>query len=545
MASANATQPEPAVVYDDYEFDDLLETFEKNLVKNDARSPASFKAESMVKTSTYTPSIEKHFEVTDFKDELGYLLSHIQKCVLANRKPGTQDSASAGDADQLDNSIGREVMKNEIRSIVEKLHSYEELAVNPEEASGAARSTVLSLKRQIKESNEEITQLRRQKKQLEIQNRELHDCNDACEAKIALLTGKVRLHEIENDEKSSKMRNADTAIQTLTVEKKRLEQNITLLRGELLDSSHRTNQQKLKTIQAERQVEEMETRMMEMRMSEAALSERVKELHQVQEEMLEEMRKVIQSKDVPSARRALTKLSQRRARIVGKIAAIMARRHRNNDEGGEKARESGLTPNQAENEPSGEMPFNESSPSAHSNPSPSSKRFTAEDSSLQKLTSLLGRVRMGGPGNSVSNEGSPAVDRSNSAAHHSREVMSKADRHQSYESNLIKSREAAEKDAVALQEVVELKANEITRLENELKDAKGLVTKYEEQLQAEKQCRLKENRNLHHDDETLDDDRMHFASRRGTTKTLFDWQDYDTDPQISPVAASDEGEYVL
>lgn len=541
MASVTST------TYGEYDFEDLLDSFEKNFAKKLVQRSSPLDTENAPKSLRPPMMKDEVYDISDFEDELTLFLEEIRKSVLSSRQTaehgGSHHDDLPGGPDRLEKSIGKEVMRAEIRSVLEKLRNYEEQNLCEEDASSATKSTVASLKRQVKEANEEVAQLRRQKKQTEIQTRELHDANDACEAKIVLLTGKVRLLEIENEEITNKMQNADAAVQEMTIEKKRLEQNVTVLRGELLDSNHRTNQQKLKTIQAERLGEEMEARMLEMRMSEAALSERVKELHQVQEEMLEEMKKVIQSKDVPAARRALTNLSLRRSRIVGKIAAIMTRRHRGNEEIDDNSQAVGQSSTAAGHEGSDELPANESSPSMGGQQSPSVKRFATEDNSLQKLTSLLGRLRMVGNGTSTTQDGVTTAGDPSEGARRAPQVMSKADRHQIYESNLLKSRDAAEKDAVALQEVLDLKSNEIVRLEQELKDAKRQAAKLEEDLHIEKQHRLKENRNLHVPDDCKNTEEMEFSARRATTRTLFDWQDYEAERHLSPVAASDECDY--
>lgn len=530
------------------DFEDLLESFEKKFAKRLAsRTPPSHALE---KRSSLVPVSENVFDPSDFPEELSLLLSQVHELALSKRRK--RDADDDAPAEQWDTSIGREVMRGEIRDAISRLKVLDEHAVDSAEATPSQKTTISSLKRRHREMEEELQLARKQKKAAEVKLRNIEEMHETYQSKVKMVEDKALLLHTERGEQDIKIRELEGVNFHLAADKKRLEKNVAMLRTEVLASHHKVSEQKLKTTQAERRVADLEARAAEMKSSEAALSERVKELHEVQGQMLEEMKKVVDSKDAPAARRALNNLTQQRSRIVGKIASILTKRNSNverqdsaSEHSGGPAVDSTIDASQAQVSQS-YPDFTLETDHARTT-SPSTPRLTAVPSSgspsttarlsgvprqnsgdaafIQRKSSLMGIFRVGsqspardggGFGRQRSNERAGAVPTPRT---------SKQSRQQIYESNLLRSREAAERDSDAMREVVDNKASEIERLETELLEAKQSAATLERELHAERQHRRKENRNLHIAAE--DEPRKHLSAvvqQRNKPSTLFEWQ---------------------
>lgn len=517
----------------DYDFEDLLESFEKKFAKKlaEREPPKDFGVQENTTTTTKATLSSTKFDPSEYADELSLLLSEIQRNVLYNTPKAAdgQISTDTRKERRMDFTISREVMRAEIRTTIEQVrHLQESTRTDSKNISPSQRSTLMSMKRRVREMSDEIEILRKQKKTDDLKRRNMEDTQAADMNKIKMLQGKLALLETEQDEHDAKIREYETSTANLTTDKRRLEKNVAMLRSELLKSHHKVSDQKLKTSQAERRVADLETRAAELRSSESTLTERVKELHEVQGKMLQEMKKVVESRDAPAARRALANLSTQRSRIVGRIAAIMSKR--SNGSAGEDENE--MQDMHVDQDTSAEAKSNYSdilqddSSQRHQVPgavedasspvSLSEGRQESGDAVFGRKSSLLQIFRAG--------QGQQSSPRSNDRPSFVQSAVSKSERQQIYESNLLRSREVAERDSDVLREVVEKKASEIERLEEELKVAKDAAAIFERDLHNERQNRRKENRNLHVSSE--DEARKHIGQvikERNKQQSLFEW----------------------
>lgn len=527
----------------DTDFEDLLESFEKKFAQKLAsRSPP---AAAIEKKRSLVPVSENVFDPNDFPQELALLLSKVHELAISKRR---KSDNSEEHLDLWDTSIGREVMRGEIRDTMSKVKLLDEHAVDSAEATPSQKTTISSLKRRHREMEDELHKARNQKKAAEVKLRNIEEMHETYQSKVKMVEDKALLLHTERGEQDIKIRELESSNFHLAADKKRLEKNVAMLRTEVLGSHHKVSEQKLKTTQAERRVTDLEARAEEMKVSEAALADRVKELHEVQGQMLDAMKKVLESKDAPAARRALNNLTQQRSRIVGKIASILTKRNSNverQDSRPESAVDSTIDASHhvsrqvslSHQDLKTEMdPARGSSPStpmvsgmaSGSTPSRLSgirrQDSNGESGFIQRKSSLMGIFRVGsqtpssggvGLGRQRSNERSSVVP----------SPLSKQSRQQIYESNLLRSRDAAERDTDALREVVDNKTVEIDRLVQELREAKETAAVFERELHSERQNRRKENRNLHIASE--DEPRKQMSAvvqQRNKPSTLFEWQ---------------------
>lgn len=521
----------PREAGEDLDFEDLLDSFERKFAKKLAEraAPDDFeKAPKVIRPPSFGDSrysfSDSRFDVCDFTDELGLLLEEVLHNARLSRQIGGHPITD-DENDRIllmDDAIGREVIRAEIRMTMEKVRQIEwQTRDGANLKASAQKTTISSLRRQLRESREECESLAKAKKQSDLTVRNLEDVINEHVSKNTMLGEKIQLVETESQEQESKIKEAEDTIKSLSADKKRLERNVAMLRKELLDSHHRVSEQKLKVSQSDRRAQELEQRANEMKISEAALSERVKELHDVQGKMLAEMKKVVESKDAPAARRALANLSQQRSRIVGRIANIMTKRGQTaTGEGDENA-----TPEAAADD--GELgddgagdDTQEAGTANHSEHETVATEFGNSEADLSRRTSLLGRFQ-----NKERQYHTSVGDSTSKTGHLSPTPYSRSGRQQIYENNLERSREAAERDSEALREVLDLKSSEIDRLDTELKKVKGEAATLERELHSERQNRRKENRNLRIAGE--DEARKHIShvvQLRNKPQSLFEWQ---------------------
>lgn len=524
---------------DEYEFDDVLDSFERKFAKTLAqREPLEEAAE---KRQALRPldAISK-YEPADFPEELALLLKEVRSIVIENRRksaPGSPLSQNGGDV--IEKDIGREVMRAEIRSTLTKLKSMDDSVTDGDDMNSSQRTTFASMKRRLRENGEEISQLRKQKKQLELKSRNLLESHETYQTKIRMLENKESLTATERGELDAKVREQETSVFHLAADKKRLERNVGTLRTELLHSHHRLSEQKLKTTQAERKISDLESRQSELRENENALSERVKELHKVQGEMLEEMKRVVDSKDSAGARRALTNLAQKRSRIVGKIANILTKKSnlsrqgstrsaRSDEEGaaeGMSRSDSDLMKLPTMNDPNSSRRMQTMQNARADSRDSNGEEQSSGPPAVSRKSSIMQLFRRQPDGN-AGNQTQP-LTREQSAEQGSvvPSPLSRTNKQQIYETNLVRSREAAHKDTDVLREVVQNKTSEIDKLEALLKDAKEHSEKLELELQSERLNKRKENRNLHIREEEEPKRQINMIMKeRSRPSTLFDWQ---------------------
>eukprot|EP00173_Palmaria_palmata_P001033 Plantae.Rhodophyta-Palmaria_palmata.ctg1542.p1 GENE.Plantae.Rhodophyta-Palmaria_palmata.ctg1542~~Plantae.Rhodophyta-Palmaria_palmata.ctg1542.p1 ORF type:complete len:459 (+),score=109.76 Plantae.Rhodophyta-Palmaria_palmata.ctg1542:270-1646(+) len=432
-------------------------------------------------------------------------------------------------------------MRAEIRSTLTKLKSMEDSVTEGDDMTSSQRTTFASMKRRLRENSEEVSQLRKQKKQLELKSRNLLESHETYQTTIRMLENKESLTATERGELDAKVREQETSVIHLAADKKRLERNVGTLRTELLHSHHRLSEQKLKTTQAERKIADLESRQSEMRENENALSERVKELHEVQGEMLDEMKRVVNSKDVAGSRRALTNLAQKRSRIVGKIANILTRKSNMSRQestrsarSGEEGAAEGMSrsdsdmmklPTMIDTNYSRQMQTMQTARA--DSPDSNGEIPSSGPPEVSRKSSIMQIFRIGGNQNgNASNQPHP-LTREQSAERGSVVLspLSRTNKQQIYETNLERSREAAHKDTDVLREVVQNKTSEIDKLEAQLKNAKEHAEKLELELQSERLNKRKENRNLHIQEEEEPKRQINMILKeRSRPSTLFDWQ---------------------
>jgi hypothetical protein len=521
----------------DYDFEDLLDSFEKKFAKKLAeRTPPAEETQVALRPPERLPELD----ASDFPEELSLLLAEVQRLARFNRrKNGLGEDAGS---ERMDEGIGREVMRAEIRSAMTQLKAVEESASvfgDFASASSSQQTTVASLKRRLRELSEEVEQVRKQKKQADVQIRSLKEVQETHQGRVRMLAEKESLLQTERGEQDARLRELESSSYHLAADKKRLEKNVAMLRTELLQSHHKVSEQKLKTTQVERRVVDLEARAAELRSSESALADRVKELHEVQGQMLTEMKKVVDAKDAPAARRALANLTQQRSRIVGKIASILTKRGAGagQSEGepadarmpdpplGASASAGDFTDgfNSRNRSATREVDLSLSSPAVGQGGQVEVEMQPSSDGALQKKSSLMALFRLG----SSSTAGGAGLGRQRSAERAAliASPLSRSGRQQLYEASLVRSRQAAERDSDVLRDVVENKASEIERLEQELKDAKDQAAVFERELHSERQNRRKENRNLHVSAEDEAKKQMtSIVQQRNKPSTLFDWQ---------------------
>lgn len=509
----------------DYDFEDLLDSFERKFAKKLAqRAPP---AEAQAAKQSLVPATDHVFDPSDFPEELSLLLTQVHEVAISNKQKSPVNGSEA--SDQWDKTIGREIMRSEIRSTMAKLKMLDEYAVDTVDATSGQKTTIASLKRRNRELDDDLQALRKQKKAAEIKLRDIEETHDTHQNRVKMIEDKLLLLQTERGEQDIKLRELESSTYHLTVDKKRLEKNVAMLRTELLASHHKVSEQKLKTTQAERREQDLEARAAELKVSESALSDRVKELHEVQSQMLDEMKKVVESKDAPAARKALNNLSQQRSRIVGKIASLLTKR---NGSGVDQldsdppeplgvedtinASEQGL----ANSEFGQSQCLVESSGASPALDSPVAVRqHSIDGSAFQKKSSFMDIFRS--PGNG----GGYLQQRSNERSNVVPSTLSRSSRQQIYEANLFRSRESAERETEVLRDVVDNKSSEIERLAQELRDAKDSAALLERELHSERQNRRKENRNLHIVAEDEPRKQMNaIVLQRNKPSTLFEWQ---------------------
>lgn len=537
----------------EYDFDDVLDSFETKFAKTLAeREPL---AEAAAKHQALRPlDVISQYNPHDFPEELALLLKEVRGIVIENRrKSSTGSPSSTVSGDVIEKDIGREVMRAEIRSTLTKLKSLDDTVTEGEDMTSSQSASFASMKRRLRENGQEIGQLRKQKKQLELKSRSQEESHETHLSKIRMLQNKESLAQTEKGELDAKVREQEIAVYHLSADKKRLERNVATLRTELLNSHHKLSEQKLKTTQAERKIADLESRQGEMRDNENVLSERVKELHEVQGEMLEEMKSVVDSKDEAGARRALTNLAQKRSRIVGRIANLLTKKNSMSREDRQESNKSDKTDPTTEVDlnraDSGALNFAGNNDTGESSRLISSRSRRASTNSngddlmsppaVTRKSSIMQIFRIGGSGNQSGNQSQSfgGRQRSNEQSTVVQSPLSKNDRQQIYETNLVKSREAAERNTDVLRDVVSNKSSEIEKLEDQLREAKEEAERLEIDLQNERMNRRKENRNLHIAEEKEPKKQLDKMIReRNRPSTLFDWQSQDKDSDTAVAA---------
>lgn len=512
------------------DFEDILKQFEEQFA-NCARGRKVFADDDVSEQglSSEEASIIK-VSMDDFRPELEQLFQEIVRKIHLNRQTAARTSTSldAGihfenNGRYMDTDVNREIYRTEMRTIMSKLQSLEMAAPDDElNMPSSQRSTIASLKRQNREKSDELVRVSLRSKQIEVQNRRMEDLLDSYRASIEEYQGtNVALSDQVDDlrnrghENEKLLREAQGSEKKLRNEKQRLERNVSMLRAELLSSHHSADAARLETRQARRRVKELEQRANEGKMSEAAVLVRVKELQEIQDQMIVQMTAARHMTDVPAARRAIANLKDQRSRIVGRIASILTKRSTSTTATTNRpasVREDNfedLLGNPTTGMPSVAKTFSSESVAKETGTQSlfgiASTTEVSEDGQNRKRGRLFKQL------SSVADEDKPFIIR-------------RSAKKKMY-ANVEKTRVAVEKDTAALREVIELKDSELNRMDDELQTAREQAETLERQLQHERQNRRQENRNLRIPTVEVAKQKMtHATDPQRRKQTLFEWQ---------------------
>jgi hypothetical protein len=314
-------------------------------------------------------------------------------------------------------------------------------------------------------------------------------------------------------------------VNALKVDRKRLENYVANLRGEIVEYQNVVSESEMRENQSQRNASELEIRVLEMRKVESALMERVSELVDAQRETLEDMKRVLESKDLNGAKRVLTNMTVRATSVTAKINALL-RRGQNTSISNDEAREPPVSTNHADvpedefYQASGvESDARFESTTASTNAMTEVRTARTTTSTRTTIFSRLTRRDLRAKesaGISGRNTEEPKI------------IMSRTGRQRAYGNSLEKSLEAAERSTGALREIVSSKNEEIHRLEDKLKAASDLVASLEMDRYMETKLHRKENRNLHVDEKADPmKTREQILKLRKKPNSLFGWQDFD------------------
>jgi hypothetical protein len=509
-------------------FEDLRRSFEGSASIRTNGGPQVSAPRTNTKASDFSTSYPTQICVSDFEEELLLFLEEVSNTIVKDRETSIEGELHDEYEYEIDmgQTIKREVLRAEIRTIACRLREHQ----TPEGApsSSAQRTTIASLKRNVKEATDNLERVRKEKKLLEIDNRELTDEIQVLLTKVSDLQKESWALENDRGELESKVDLAQHTVNALKVDRKRLESYVGNLRTEIVEYQSLVSEREMQEKQARRYTSELEYRILEMRKVESALMERVYELVETQRETLEEMKRVIDSRDYNGARRVLAKMNTRGASITVKINSLL-RRHENVSNNSEQVREPPISPSrsmtsdhQAEQVSLVETEARIESTTAASSINNAESRSVKSTATTK--TNIFFRI------SKRELQSREAVTSGNQNPFETRPIFSRIGRQKAYETSLEKTREGAERNAEALREVVVSKNAEIQRLEEELKAASEVVARLEMDRFLETRKHRKENRNLHVDEKADPfKKREQLTKQRVKPQSLFDWQDFEED----------------
>lgn len=507
------------------DFEDMLSQFEHKF-RNCGRGRDLYPQN---RTSLSEEPRETHPSfIKDLKPELGdlweELVHHIQLTRQATLKLDTQKDTPAGPS-TLDIGFTKEVFRAEVRTTLSEIRKIHD-AQHEDSANltTSQRSTIASLKRRLRERTEERDTLRHKLKQVEVEKYRLEDRNRAFRTSVAEYeedhaTLEREIYDVNKrcDFLNKRLTDAANEHRRGQFERERLQTTVARLRQEIVGAHHETVSVRLEAKHAKDRVEDLEKRAAETKASSSAVLARVTELQHIQDEMVSTMRATETHADAPAARRALATLAEQRTRVVGKIASLLTRNRRNDNQEA-PAHNTLSSPNVSKDAIVGTTSFqglSQTSPAVHVTDSSDEGPSSPGDGDNGGRKMRFGGIRKFG--NELTRAATNRVP--------ARRAML---------ANVEKTREAVEKDTRALRDVIEMKESELERMERELYDAKDHAASLEKALQLERQKRRLENRNMRVP--AVEQARMEMTestTSRRKRQTLFQWQTSHADSEDS------------
>ncbi len=462
--------------------------------------------------------------------------------------------------------VSRQVLRRELHQITMQLAEMDKL-LSGEESSGN-RAIVAGLKRQVRERNEQLERISKTSKRRDVEMRNVRDRlsqivlerDKAIVDRISVLEEKQQLLD-RIQTMTRAIEKCETKGEKIFHEKQRLDRCVGVLRKELLSTHHERNAIQLEYNLLQERMKQVERRNEEIRKSESIIVPKVRELHSIQQEMLELMSQ-IGSGNV-RARGALNMLNKKRNNVLTRIATIVTKRttvdtdtntsHHNphsttpaaiaaadddisspiidSSRGNDTVIESAATAAaandhqpipEAQDRPRANNARTRLNPTRLPSPATLQRKMTniLKGNGWNNRTSNLDSSATGGDreyeradGNSTGDGSSPAID------------GSMRNKYSALRYAGVRAHEQAISDLAALRELVELREKELHRVEDELEMTRDKSDMLERELYYERQNRRRENRNLHGAQLTEAFDMVE-SSREVNTghNTLFDWQ---------------------
>ncbi|CDF37428.1 unnamed protein product [Chondrus crispus] len=513
---------------DDLDFEDKLALFEKKFCKSSddgvhSRSKVSHGNDNDIEQTGLTPS--------EVEMELRGLLKEFISCIptLQNMAVSSDETDDVGFNEKwLRSEVSREIFRTEIRTTVSQLRRFQSVRHEQmEHKSSAQNSNMRSLKRMLAERTEELEGLQKKHSALEKERRDLLENVDRltsslCACKVFHVPLKEEVTELreENKAKQKTISENEEAMKRNVAERARFQSTIARYREELQLANHHAETVELDAKHAKEESALLKERAREAMASSSAVSARIKELQDVQDAMLHIMQDSSSKTDKQKLRRNLEDLNETRSRLVGKIANLLTGKRR----GGTRTSD------------------------------PSSPRSVNSHAITPKTKNVISTT--GAVGDAI-HQFAPAASNSNSSNEHAASPSQSASSRKFFENlrkfggdlvkkksnqgpnetfpnesprqqrqfvleNVERSRVAIEND-VALRGVIEMKENEIHRMEKELNDARERTAELEICLQKERHKRRLENRSINNSD----GQKMTVEASSATIthrKSLFDWQ---------------------
>lgn len=489
------------------DFEDVLKQFEKTFSKCE-RGRTYYKPDSSRKgphqkpaelPTNKTPHLEPNFQ--ELCEEIIHHI-HLSRQTMSGSRAKISNPMSAG--------VSKEVLRAEIRTTLSELRSFQGTSSeNLDDIPSSQRAIIVSLKRRLRESKETLAKEQKKNKQLELSNKRLQGVVGSHQTTIANYEESEKFLEKEIDE----LRNKNALITKDKAEfqksKQRSERLVGDLRSQLVVVQHEIESTRMENDQLTVRIQELEKRNKAAKKNEAAITVRIQELKEIQDEMLAHMASAHNGADMPGVQKALATLSERRSRLVGRIATLLTKKNQANSR-------SPMSQNGTEED--SRNATNMSSPVSvadHSHTEPDS-RTDPNGAPTLGATRSPSTFEDGGKRPFLS------IFKTNNDL--TRTFTNRASRKTAL-ATFEKTRIAVEKDTVALKEVITVKDSELERLEEELDNAKERANSLEKQLQRERHARKQENRNMRVPAVEKAKMEMSFASNsRRINQTLFDWQ---------------------
>lgn len=471
----------PPLRESELDFEDVLARFETNFsgkqknTQNRQKQGAKDAAPELVQP----PHMEE--VVPELKILWEELVHHVVK--VQNKAPLTGSACQSGFHASLTRSgIGKQIIKNEIRSILTDLRNPKDMSDGDSDQSlGAEVTSYRSLKKLVTEKTEELHILRRNFKQTDTTKHRLEETvnrlgqeAEACKKIRVLMEEKVVELREQKEVLEKKCFDMEEASTRFNSERARFQSTIARYREELLLASHQTETAQLEASQAKSRAEEVEKRAAEAKASSSAVQARIKELSEVQDAMIALMKEVKESGKSPAqVQRNLEDLGEKRSRLVGRIANLLTR-NRQADAGQANTQETAVL-----------------AAKARSNTADTS----GQSDGVAELTGTPGYSGDLDPEGAESEGTSrrPILDGIRKFGNELTRVGTNRNNKKSLLANVERSTAAIENDTT-LREVIEMKDREVERLAEELETAREKAASLEMTLQQERHKHRTDNR---------------------------------------------------